>query len=143
VSVLLRQPRVGESVLAVEVEDEPRHLAAADVEEVCSLRLHSSELQPARPAAPTSVDEHEDTLIVQLAVVVHLATVTLPGVQDAAEAFSQAGQPRPATGCGPVGDHVSSSRGDPGDPDPPGCGGAGWGFTRRSDLASDSPLAVA
>src|SRR6266576_561506 len=38
-SVLLRQAEVGERTLAVEVDDVPGHLAAADVEEARSLRL--------------------------------------------------------------------------------------------------------
>ena len=42
-SVLLRQAEIFERILAVQIDDEPGHLSAANVEQLSSLRPHLSE----------------------------------------------------------------------------------------------------
>src|SRR6266566_3907200 len=61
---LLREAEVGERVLAVPVEDDPRHLVVADVEEARCVRPHLPEPQAACLATRTEAVEHEDTLAV-------------------------------------------------------------------------------
>ena len=49
-------------ILAVQIDDEPGHLAAANVEQLSCLRPHLPETRSAVFHAPSRVDEHEDPL---------------------------------------------------------------------------------
>ena len=63
--------QVGERLLAVEVEDEPRHLAGADVEQARPLAPQLAELvelQSTRLSSAEHMDQHEHALVVELAV---------------------------------------------------------------------------
>jgi hypothetical protein len=88
---------VGERALAVQVGDDPGHLASADVEQNRRPRRHLGNLKSARLATPAPVHEHEDTLAVELTVLVHFVVEILPGAQHVAPAFCHARQsPRAA-----------------------------------------------
>ena len=78
-SVLLRQPELCEAPLLILVDDEPRDLAAADVEQVHCRRPNFLELYSACLAASAHVEEHEDALAVELPILVHFSAVLLPG----------------------------------------------------------------
>ena len=105
-SALRRQAEVSVCALAVEVQDEPGHLAVTNVEQVRSLLQHPPKLQPACLAASAAVDEREDAPAVELAVLVRFDPVLLPGAEEVAPALGHAGHPGPAAGDGPVGVHV-------------------------------------
>jgi hypothetical protein len=73
------------------------------VQNVRSLRPYLPELQSTRLAARAVVEEDENTLAVELAVLVCLSAPLLPGVQEVAPALSCGRSPGLAAGCGPVG----------------------------------------
>src|SRR5262249_29582494 len=70
---LLREAEIGERTLAVEVDDEPRHLAVADLKHGCCLRGHPRELQAACLAASAPAVKYEHALVVQLTVLLDFA----------------------------------------------------------------------
>src|SRR2546422_2250983 len=78
-SCLLSEAEVGARALAVQVDEEPRGLASADVKHARSLRPQLLEFQSAPLAAPAGTDEHEHALVVELAVLLRLRAVVLPG----------------------------------------------------------------
>src|SRR5207237_10666295 len=100
------EAEVGERTVAVPVVDVSGHLPVADMEYGGSLRPHLLELQSACLAAPTHAGEHKHALIVNLAVLMRLDAIVLPGVEDAAGALCHPGEPRPATGSRPVHPHI-------------------------------------
>jgi hypothetical protein len=57
----------------VPVGDESRQLAAGDLELTRCVRPHLPELQSARLATAAVVGEHEDALVVELAILVHVS----------------------------------------------------------------------
>src|ERR1035437_6300288 len=103
-------PQLDERALAIQVDDEPRHLAAADVEQARCLRPYLPELQSALLAAPAEAPEHENTLAIELAVLVRLKAVLLPGASELAPALCHPAQPRPTGGHGPVCHHPFDPR---------------------------------
>jgi hypothetical protein len=78
------EPEVGERVVAVPVDDVPRHPAAVDVEQGRCLCPQLSDLQPACFAVPAEADERDDTLVVELAVLLRLDANVLPCAQPGA-----------------------------------------------------------
>src|SRR2546428_13921844 len=78
---LRSEAEVGERELAVEVGDEPRHLAVADVEQARCFGLHSRDLQSGRLAASAGVVEHKDALVVELAGLIRRDAEFLPCAQ--------------------------------------------------------------
>src|SRR5438128_10133205 len=72
------EAEVGERALAVPVENEPCHLAVADVDHVRTSPRHVCEVESARPAASAPAQEREHALVVELAVLVHLSVNVLP-----------------------------------------------------------------
>jgi hypothetical protein len=82
-------------MLKVEVDDEPRHLALPDVEDIGSVRCDLPDLEPARPAAPSPMCEHEDALAVELTELVRLDPELLPRTDPRPRPLRQAGQPSP------------------------------------------------
>jgi hypothetical protein len=71
VSVSLRQAELGEAALVVRPEYEPRDLAPADMEQVRCPRPHLPELHTTRLAASNHAEEHEDTLVTKLPILLH------------------------------------------------------------------------
>src|SRR3954468_17835231 len=68
---LLRKAEIGERTLAVEVNDESRHLAGADLKHRRCLRGHLRYLQPACLTAPAPMLKHKNALVVKFAVSPH------------------------------------------------------------------------
>src|SRR3954454_10390177 len=101
-SLLLGHAEVGQGAVAVEVDDEPRHLAIAELEHVGSVRAHLIDLNSASLATPAAVDQHEHVVVVERAVLLGLATPHLPGAEEVAPGFRHAGDSRPRAGSGPV-----------------------------------------
>src|SRR5260370_42304688 len=75
------------------------------MEEVRCFGPHLRELKLACLSAPAETDEYEDTLVVELKVLVRLGAEVHPGAQEFAPALCHSGQPRPAAGRRAVGDH--------------------------------------
>src|SRR5215204_5048743 len=107
---LLPQPDGFESLGAVEVLDEPRNLAAAEVKQARSLGADLPYLQSACLAACAEVEEHEHTLPVELAVLLRLDAPLLPSAQPVTKGLGHPGQPPRATRCGSVGPYVFDLR---------------------------------
>src|SRR6185437_728939 len=78
---LFLQAEVGEGMCAVVVAEHPAHLAVTEVEHLCGQRRHPSELHSAGFARPAVVAEHQDALVVELADLIRLNAVALPGAQ--------------------------------------------------------------
>src|SRR2546423_6791938 len=108
---LLLEAEVGEPLLGIEVDDEPAHLAGAQVEHVDRLRLRVPELQPARLTAPAALAEHKHTLAIELAILVRHEADFLKAAQKVAKALYGSTSPRPAARCGSIGKHVLISGG--------------------------------
>jgi hypothetical protein len=66
------KPEVGERMLAVEISNEPRHLATADVEEVCRSAAYLAKLYATCLPTPAPVERREDTLVVELSYLIDL-----------------------------------------------------------------------
>src|SRR5207248_1336560 len=83
---LLLQAEVGEGAVALEVGDEPRDFAVADMKEACSLRgglpSHLPNPQSAPLGARTAILEHEHTLAIQLPVLVSVDAPVFPHVEE-------------------------------------------------------------
>ena len=95
------EAEVRERVLTIPVGDDPRHLAAPDVEQARPLCLHLAELQPARRAAPARDIQHEDTLTVELAVLHVFDPKVVPGAQKLVPASASSASPVRLNGAGP------------------------------------------
>src|SRR6478672_4583645 len=97
---LLRQPQGFEAALAIDVEKELRDLAVADVEQVRGIRANFGQVHSTRLAASDQAQEHQDTLVVELPILVDLGAVVLPGTQVTAPGLGHRGHPPPAAGRG-------------------------------------------
>src|SRR2546421_12751842 len=64
---LRRQAEIGEGAIKLPIEDEPRHLAVADVEQVCTFCRHLTDLQAARLGDAAIAMQHQDPLVVKFA----------------------------------------------------------------------------
>src|SRR6059058_3640014 len=95
---LRSEAEVGERVLALPVEDDPRHLAVADVEQARCVRPHLPEPRAAGLATRTDAVEHEDAFVVELAVLLHLGGDVLPAAQEVAPERRHLDQPRMVAG---------------------------------------------
>src|SRR2546429_4537148 len=89
-AVLRGEAEVGERALAVQVEDEPRHLAVANVEQRCSVCPYLPQLQSADLSVSGAVDERQDALAIELAVLLHHRSVLLPRTQPGAPTLRHA-----------------------------------------------------
>src|SRR5262249_9887667 len=85
--VLGREPEVGERALAVEVLDDPDHLAVAKVEKTSSCRADSAKIEPACLSAAAVADQNKHSLVVEVFVLLGLRAHTLPYVDPRARAF--------------------------------------------------------
>jgi hypothetical protein len=101
VSVLLRQPEVFKRTPAMEVADEARHFAIANVKQDRSLRLQLLEIQPARLAAPDEALEYKHPFAVELEVLVRLVMELLIGAYVIPQSFAIPANPVPPLGDGP------------------------------------------
>jgi hypothetical protein len=77
-----REPEVGERTLAIEVNDEVRDLAVADVEQIRRPRPQLPDLQPTRLAPPAAVGVHENALVIELLALVRLDAALIPRAQE-------------------------------------------------------------
>src|SRR3954451_19694403 len=96
VSVLLRKAEVSEAALAILVENEPRDLAAADVEQIGCFRSYIPELHATRLATSNHVQQHEHALVVEVPIPLHFSAVLLPRAEKSAPGLRHSGQLLPA-----------------------------------------------
>ena len=99
-SALLREAEIGQTLRLILVDNEPRDLAAPDVEQVRCRRPHFPEIYSARLAVSMDVEEHKDALAIKLQIRVHLSAVVLPSPQIGAPGRSHCGQPSRAARYG-------------------------------------------
>ncbi len=85
--------------LAVEVMDEPSHLAVVDAKEDRSIRICVPELQSAGPAAPAAAIKRDHALVGELAALIPLDAVILPGAHPVAEGVCRLGRAGPDAGA--------------------------------------------
>src|SRR5256885_1096788 len=79
---LLLEPKIDKSGAAIPIQGEPCDLPVADVENVCPLCLQLLHFQPTRLALSAMPHEHKHTVAVNLAVLVRLDAIALPGAQE-------------------------------------------------------------
>src|SRR5689334_1758753 len=64
---LRRQSEIGEGAIKLPIQDEPRHLSGADVEQVCTFSRHLPDLKSARLCDPAIAVKHQHALVVKFA----------------------------------------------------------------------------
>ena len=97
---------VGQRALAIDVVDEPRHFAAAELEGRRDLRPHPAEVKSARLAAPTQVEDDQDSDWGRARGTRPPGTVLRSGAQEVTPAFRHPVHSSPGARRGPIGVHV-------------------------------------
>jgi len=103
---LLVEAEVGQPRPAIEVDEEPAHLAGTQMKQVDRARLHLAELQSARLTAPAAVAENKHALSVELAILVSDEADFLKPAQEVTKALYRFVYPRPPTRRRSIGKHV-------------------------------------
>src|SRR5262252_2854791 len=104
-TALLLQPEVGEGAVAYEVDDEPRHLARADLKQVCTGRASGHGLNAYAAGLTTRARTHKDkdAFAVEFAELLDFDLPVSPRREHVAPCSRHLAPPDPASRSRPVG----------------------------------------